>query len=341
METVGERYVLVELLSADEKHEVWRGHDDLAGRQVVITRFLETSAEWRVAFARRARQLQALADPGIASILAHDATADPPWLVAAFVDGETAAMVAADPGLSPDDALAVIGQTALALATMQGAGVGHGRLDGEHIQVRPDGSIALISFVVDRSPSPAEDLVALGALARELLDEEARKTPDVATFLGLLAAGDWGDPGDIGRTALALAAAQRAGGTMRVHPTAEEADESEEETDPEPPRPWYDEDERKRVRNRLIALGAIVVIGGVVLLRIFGSGAGQTSVPNVIGVPYVQALHDLNEQGLRGNETITTGPVGSEGTVIAQDPSAGQQEKVGSVVDLTVAAVGG
>jgi beta-lactam-binding protein with PASTA domain len=101
-------------------------------------------------------------------------------------------------------------------------------------------------------------------------------------------------------------------------------------------RPWYTEEERKRVRNRLIALGAIVVIGGAILLRIFSSGAGQATVPAVTGLPFAQAQHQLNEVGLRASETLTTGPVGSIGTVIAQDPPGGTRAKVGAVVHLTV-----
>jgi hypothetical protein len=339
--TIGERYVLVELLDGDEDREVWRGHDDLASRQVVVTRFLTTDDAWLTAFDRRARQLEALSAPGVATALAHDSSDDPPWFAAAYVEGDTAASIASNPGLSVDDALAVIGQTAMALAAAHGAGVGHGRLDSGRIQVRPDGSVALIGFAMDRMASPRDDLPALARLARHLLDDAGADAPDITSFLGLLEAGDWTDPADIGRTALALAAAQRAGSEPATKVTAAEADDDEDSKPTlRPNRPWYDEAERKRVRNRLIALGAIVVIGGGILLRIFTAGAGETAVPGVVGIPYVEALHEVNQAGLRGNETVTTGRPGEEGTVIAQDPVAGQQAKVGSVVRLTVAQIG-
>jgi serine/threonine protein kinase len=334
--TVGDRYVLVELLASDARHETWRGHDDLAGRQVAITRYLSNDDNWRTAFDRRACQLEALSDPGIASVLTHDANDDAPWLATTYVDGETVSALAADPGLTSDDALAVLGQTAFALAAAHGAGIGHGSLDSDRIQVRSDGSIALLGFAMATPPSLGGDLTALAALAHQLLDDAAATDTDVTDLLRLLDAGDWSDPADIARTTLALAAAQRVGSDVPVRPTEVTADEST----PEPPRPWYDEDERKRVRNRLIALGVIVVLGGGALLRIFTAGAGETSVPSVIGVPYVEAIHDLNEQGLRGNETFTTGRAGTEGTVIVQYPTAGQRVKVGTVVDLTVVAVG-
>lgn len=334
--TVGERYVLVELLTSDDRHETWRGHDDLAGRQVALTRYLGVDDVWRTSFERRACQLEALSDPGIASVLAHDPNDDPPWLVASYVEGATVSEVAAEDNLTADDALAVIGQTALALSAAHGVGIGHGRLDGEHVQIRPDGSVALLGFSMPAPAPTRDDLGALARLAHHLLDGAAASNDDVVGLLRLLDAGDWNDASDIGRTTLALAAAQRVGTqTLRPPKPAEDG-----EAAPEPRRPWYDEDERKRVRNRLIALAVIVVLGGAALLRIFTAGAGETSVPNVIGVPYVQAQHDLNEVGLRGNETVTTGRPGTEGTVIAQDPTSGQQAKVGSVVQLTVAEIG-
>jgi PASTA domain len=333
--SIGDRYVLVERIGGGEHREVWRGHDDHAGRQVVVTLFRGADADWRTGFGRRARQLEALSAPGIANALAHDETDDQPWLVTAYVEGETAESIAADPGLASDDALAVIGQAALALASAHSAGVGHGRLSTGHIQIRPDGSVALLGFTVDQAPSPADDLPALVRVAHELLDPEPVTGDDVTSFIKLLDSGDWKDPADIGRTALALAAAQRAGGTSSVVPQHA----ADAETATEPKRPWYDDAERKRVRNRLIALGVIVVLGGAALLRIFTAGAGETTVPSVINEPYVQAQHDLNEVGLRGSETVTTGPAGTEGTVLAQDPRAGQPAKVGAVVSLTVAEV--
>ncbi|HVW80097.1 MAG TPA: PASTA domain-containing protein [Mycobacteriales bacterium] len=341
LQSVGERYVLVEQLSASERHETWRGHDDHAGRQVVITRFHDVTDEWRTGFERRARQLEALSDPGIASVLAHDTHDQPPWIAVAYVDGITVTAMRAEDDLTADDALAVIGQTAFALAAAHGVGIGHGALDGDHVQVRPDGSVALLGFAMTATaPAPRADLAALARLAHELLDHAAGADTDIADLLRLLDAGDWDDPGDIGRTTLALAAAARAGANLPIRPEPAAADSADDDAVTDPRRPWYDETERKRVRNRLIALGAIVVLGGAVLLRIFSAGAGHTAVPDVVGIPYVEAQHDLNEVGLRGSETITTGPTGTEGTVIAQDPVSGQQAKVGSVVRLTVSALG-
>ncbi|HVT63943.1 MAG TPA: PASTA domain-containing protein [Mycobacteriales bacterium] len=338
LETVGERYVLVARVEADGDREVWRGHDDLASRPVAVTRYLDATAEWRASFDRRARKLESLSDPGIATVLRHDAHDDAPWIASTWVDGETVATIATTTGFTVDDALAVIGQSAFALAAAHEAGIGHGRLDADHVIVRPDGSVALIGFAVTADPSPAADLVALRAIAVGLIDA-GNATSDVVGFLdGLAGKGGSGrdDPAEIARTALALASAQRGGQSSgAITPTAGTDDDADRQA--EAPRPWYTEEERKRVRNRLVALGAIVVIGGAILLRIFSSGAGQATVPPVVGLPFTQAQHQLNEVGLRASETLTTGPVGSIGTVIAQDPPGGTRAKVGGVVHLTVA----
>jgi serine/threonine protein kinase len=336
LQTVGERYVLVELLADDEEHEVWRGHDDLASRPVAVTRFLEPTPEWRVEFDRRARALEALSDPGIASTLRHDAYDSTPWVASNWIEGATVSSLAAANDITTDDALAVIGQTALALAAAHSAGIGHGSIDARHIIVRPDGSVALTGFASASTPPPSADLPALAELAGWLLG--AGSDPETTRFLDWLA-GKGGPPADnpteIGRTALALATAQRDGTPQTSPAPADEKPALRE------PRPWYDEDERKRVRNRLIALGAIVVIGGAALLRIFSSGAGQATVPSVIGLPYVQAQHQLNEVGLRASETFTTGPLDTEGTVIGQSPQGGSRVKVGTLVNLTVNASNG
>jgi hypothetical protein len=339
LETVGERYLLVERIESDDRREVWRGHDDLASRPVAVTRYVDPTPEWRANFDRRARKLESLSDPGIAAVLRHDAEDMTPWLAATWIDGETVATINADTGFTVDDALAVIGQSAFALAAAHEAGVGHGRIDADHIMVRPDGSVALVGFEVAAEPSPAADLAALRSVATALIADAAADDADVAGFVDWLnGRGGRGadDPAEIARTALALASAQRAGHSGNgITPALSR--EAGTDNEAEPPRPWYTDEERKRVRNRLIALGAIVVIGGAILLRIFSSGAGQATVPSVVGLPFAQAQTQLNEVGLRASETLTTGPVGSIGTVVAQDPPGGTRTKVGGIVHLTVA----
>jgi hypothetical protein len=332
---VGGRFLLVEQLAADDDHEVWRGHDDLASRPVVVKRFLGSDQDWRHSFRQRSARLMALSDPGVASVLGYDADDEPAWLALAEVEGDTVARIQGEGPLSDDDALAVVGQAGLALAGAHAAGVGHGRLDARHVMVRTDGSVALIGLAPSSHPDPAPDLAALATMARELLGGSGRA--DVQEFLAEL--DRLRDAAEIGRTALALATSIRADPAELS--SAVLPDHEAQRTPASAPEPaGYDDAERRRVRNRLIALGAIVVVGGAILLFMFGRGGGQTTVPDVVGLPYVQALHELNSEGLRGDETVTTGPIGSLGLVRAQYPPGGERVKIGSLVELTVVTSG-
>ncbi|MBI2942432.1 MAG: PASTA domain-containing protein [Chloroflexi bacterium] len=64
---------------------------------------------------------------------------------------------------------------------------------------------------------------------------------------------------------------------------------------------------------------------------------GMVKVPTVIGVKEDQAKRVLETSGLRlGKVTRRTVAGGAEGTVVAQAPSAGQEIRRGSSVDIVV-----
>ncbi len=341
--TVGERYVLVERLAVDDEREVWHGHDDLASRQVVVKLYDGTSAadpQWRRRFHHGAQRLTALSDPGIASVLDHDADEPPVWLVLANVPGRLLDTMSAAGGLSVDHALRVLGQTALALKTAHDAGVIHGGLSARHVVVRDDGSAALIGFDLAGRHLPADDIAAFRALAHEVLPAPAGgdTESESARFLNWLDGGKQpapADPGDIGRTALALAATARGGQTTPLMPITADTDESE----PAKRRPWYDDAERKRVRNGLITLGTVVVIAGGALLWLVdrGGGPNHVTVPTVIGLSLGDAQNQLTQDVLRVTENVTD----PKGVVTAQSPPGGTQVKVGTLVTLTVRPAAG
>lgn len=344
MITVGERYVLVEELAADDDREVWRGHDDLASRQVVVKLYDGPDAEdpqWRDAFHHGAQRLAALSDPGIASVLEHDAADSPVWIAFANVPGQTLDGLVEAGSLTPDRALRAVGQAALALKAAHDVGLVHGALTSRHVIQRPDGSVALIGFDLTTTASIATDLVDLRSLAHELLPA-ADGDAETERFLRWLD-GDKQpaptDPGDIGRTALALAVSLRGGTATPVVPTPSEPSGEQVAAGREPRRPWYDEAERKRVRNGLIALASVVVIAGAALLWLIdrGGGPNTTTVPSVIGLTLNDAQNQLTEQLLVVNENVTD----PKGQVVAESPVAGTRVKVGTTVNLTVAPSAG
>jgi hypothetical protein len=134
------------------------------------------------------------------------------------------------------------------------------------------------------------------------------------------------DAGEIGRTALALATSLRAGAPAAVVPTA-----ASPKTDPTDAEPRYDDAERKQVRNRLIVLGTIVVVGGAALLRFVGEGGGHVSVPSVVGLPKDQAQLQLTKDSLNSSPQCVVGK-DSGGTIVSQLPLVGASVKAGSTV---------
>jgi tRNA A-37 threonylcarbamoyl transferase component Bud32 len=338
-----DRYVLGDQLTAGASREVWRAHDDLVSRAVVLKIFFGDQAkdpQWRARFGHGARRLAALSHPGIARLLDHGENGDETWLVTAYVEGVP--LSHAVNAASAAELFDAAGQAALALRAAHDAGISHGALGPDAVMVRADGSAALIGFEPATDASQADDLRALAALFTACATA-ARSTealpPDVEGFVKSLSDADAGtsrDAGDIGRSALALATSLRGGPAM---PTATATTGSAL-----PPRASWRRQEtpeqeasRKQVRNRLIVLGTIVVVGGGALLRFVGKGGGDVTVPPVIGQPVNQAALALTRAGLREVEACAPGK-DSGNTIVSQLPPAGQRVKAGSVVVVTVRA---
>jgi Protein kinase domain/PASTA domain len=343
--TVGGRYVLGERLAAGEGREVWHAHDDVVGRLVALKIFFgEQAADptWRDAFRHDAERLAALSRPGIAKVYEHGESDDETWLAMAFVDGEPlSTKLAAAPSVSAAEGLDIIGQTALALSAAHNAGIVHGDLTPANLLIRDDGVVSVVGFAVASGATRADDLRALGTLADDCLRGAIATTPDLSAdvhdFLSWLTNPDRPNPptdaAEIGRTALALAASVSGSHKTTVVPSATAPTAMDDTAGAEP---RYDEAERRRVRNRLIILAAIVVIGGAALLRFIGEGGGDVTVPSVVGLPLSQAQLNLTTAGLRNSEKVTVGSQDSGGTVASQSPTAGQEVKAGSTVTLTL-----
>jgi hypothetical protein len=339
--TFNDRYVLGRQLTTGAAREVWQAHDDLVSRAVALKIFFGDRAgepSWRTAFGHDAARLAALSHPGIAKVYEYGLFDDEAWLAMAFVNGQPLARLTDQtPPMPADEALDIIGQAGLAVQAAHDVGIAHGNLGVDAVLIRPEGAVALIGFAVGSGGSQAEDLRALGALAERCLQpSQATHSPEITDFV------DWlnnperpqppSDAAEVGRTALALAASEDGGHTTTVVPRAT-ARSAMDDTASAPPR--YDEAERKMVRNRLIVLGTIVVVGGAALLRFVGKGGGEVVVPSVVNLPISQADLDLTRAGLRPSETCVVGD-DSGNTVVTQFPSAGLHVKAGSSVTLTL-----
>jgi serine/threonine protein kinase len=343
--TFGDRYVLAERLTAADGREVWRAHDDIVGRQVALKIFFgaqPADPTWREAFRRDAERLTALSHPGIAKVYEHAESDQETWLAMAFVAGEPlSTRIDSGTPLAAAEALDIIGQSALALQAAHDAGVAHGDLTTASLLIRDDGVVALIGFALASGATQADDLRALSALAHDCLRGALRSTPDlpasVYDFVGWLTNADRAAPptdaADIGRTALALAASLNGRHRTKLVPNA---DPHSPMYDTANAAPRYDIADRKRVRNRLITLGAIVVIFGGALMFLVGRGGGDVTVPYVIGLPLGQAQLSITSTGLRDTQVVAASGADSGGTVVSESPSAGERVKAGSLVTLTI-----
>jgi PASTA domain len=228
-------------------------------------------------------------------------------------------------------ALDIVGQVGFALQALHEQGRAHGAVTADAIALHDDGSVTL------ESPRPAElatpaamaaDLAALGSVGCAALAADA--DPAVRGFLDALATpprGRTAEAGDVARTALAMAAAPVAVAPRDTAPRTETpAAVTTSTVDPE----------QRRVRNRFIGIGAVVVLAGLVLLKACGGG-GQ-AVPDVTGGTYSAAVSALHAHGFLARER-TVPATGSQraGTVVAEDPAAGTRPRAGTTITLTVA----
>lgn len=234
------------------------------------------------------------------------------------------------PEVTDPQLLDVVGQVGFALQALHDQGRAHGHVTADAITLHDDGSVTLQSPDAVAIGTPAdmsEDLAALGRVARDSLPVDA--DPAVRGFLDRLADAPRGgtvDAGDVARTALALAAGPMPAAVTRTAAPAPPTPAAAAPLDPE----------QRRVRNRFIAIGAVVVLVGLVLLKACGGG-GQ-AVPDVRGDTYRGAMSTLQAHGFVVRERTVPAAAGQRvGTVVAEFPAAGSRPRAGTTITVTVA----
>ena len=243
-----------------------------------------------------------------------------------------AARMVAHPGAPDDLVLDVVAQVGFALQSLHDDGRVHGDVRADLVVLHEDGSITLLpkpaaSAALPGPGSPAGDLTALGRLARDLLAPGgAPATRRFVEHLAEPADGEPADAGDVARTALALRA-----GTLRDRPQPTAAPPTVDA------RSQLGADlGRRRVRNRLIAVGAAVVLVGVGVLALLSRHTGQP-VPDVRGDTYATAASVLHAKGFAATERMVDPRAGQlAGQVVAQSPGAGARVHAGSTITLVV-----
>ena len=197
-----------------------------------------------------------------------------------------------------------------------------------------DSAVGVAMAHLHNDPPPLPDVPpVVGDFVRRALEKDpARRQPSA---------------GDFGRTALALAASMRGPGDDAVTEINQRHDtkllptlapEPEEASAPVADRePAYDENQRRRVRNVFIAIGAVVVVLGFFLLRSCGATTYAT-VPRVTGESYQSAATVLDKVGLKATRRTVHDPRHAAGLVLRENPARGSRVATGTTVTLTVAS---
>nr|WP_246405838.1 serine/threonine-protein kinase [Modestobacter versicolor] len=220
---MGSRYELETLIACGGMGQVWRGRDTLLGRPVAIKVLRSEYSEdptFLARFRAEATHAAALSHPNIAAVYdygevpADDGGEHLAYLVMELVEGEPLSTLLREEGpLSPEDTLAVLRQTAEALAEAHHVGLVHRDVKPSNILVRPDEQVKITDFgiawsagsvpltqagqvlgtpqylspelAVGGSPSPASDVYSLGLVGYECLTGEPAFAGDNAVAVAL------------------------------------------------------------------------------------------------------------------------------------------------------------
>ena len=182
-----------------------------------------------------------------------------------------------------------------------------------------DNAVAIAMAQINAKPAkmPKDVPPLVGEFVMRMLEKDPDKRPQSA--------------GDLGRTALALAATMRNSATdTKLLP---EADVQTVER-----LPSYDEKRRRKVRNTFIAIAAVVVLLGFLVLHSCAGGAQRVTMPKVTGETYAHAATTLQTQGFAVTKRLTPNASHAAGLVLAQSIAPGARVGNGSIVTLTVSS---
>ncbi|GAA2153454.1 serine/threonine-protein kinase [Actinomadura napierensis] len=180
------RYRLGTLLGAGGMGAVWRGYDELLGRDVAIKRIIldghvppEERAVLCARAAREARAAAMLDHSGIITV--HDVveTDGEPWIVMELVEGRSLGQTVAADGPLPPERVAEIGARLLeALTAAHGQGIVHRDVKPANVLLAEDGRIVLTDFgiaALDGDPALTREGALVGSpgfIAPERLRDE-------------------------------------------------------------------------------------------------------------------------------------------------------------------------
>ncbi len=159
-------YKIISKLGAGGMGEVFLAEDTRLERKValkILPKKFTVDSEPLNRFKQEAKAASALNHPNIITVYEigeHEATN---FIAAEFIDGKTLRKRLEDGGLTFDETLSIVVQTAEALAAAHAAGIVHRDIKPENIMIRPDGYVKVLDFGLakltekDKTDAEAED----------------------------------------------------------------------------------------------------------------------------------------------------------------------------------------
>ncbi|WP_328315645.1 serine/threonine-protein kinase [Streptomyces sp. NBC_00388] len=149
---VAGRYVLQETIGKGGMGVVWRAWDERLERQVAVKFAHPDDDRATQQLMKEARNAGRLHHANIVAVFDCDHDADTCWIVMEYVPAKSLAQIITERGLLPaDEAGAIGGQIAAALAKSHSAGVVHGDVTPENILVTDEGIARLTDFGISRA----------------------------------------------------------------------------------------------------------------------------------------------------------------------------------------------
>ena len=165
--TLGDRYLLSERIAGGGMGEVWQATDQVLGRPVavkILRREYADDPTFLERFRAEARNAAGLSHGGIAAVYDYGEEDGSPFIVMEHVRGPDLATVIAQEGaLTPERALDILGQAALALQAAHDGGVIHRDVKPGNLLLTGDGIVKITDFGIARATDSAP-LTLTGAI---------------------------------------------------------------------------------------------------------------------------------------------------------------------------------
>jgi eukaryotic-like serine/threonine-protein kinase len=176
---LGSRYVLLEVLGVGGMATVWRGRDEVLGREVavkVLSPQYAADAAFRARFVREARHAAAVSHPRVVTVFDCGVDGMMPFIVMELVAGRTLRQVLDMAGpLPPDDAVAIAAAVCEALEAAHAVGLVHRDIKPANI-VLSGGEVKVLDFGIARLEGTAG-----GTRAQTVLGTAAYLSPEQAS----------------------------------------------------------------------------------------------------------------------------------------------------------------